>query len=856
MTALESALRYAASGLAVIPVHIPVFSGGEVRCSCGHPDCRSGGKRAKNIGKHPVGAEWQKRATSDASRVRELFAGPERNIGLATGAVSGCFVLDVDVGNGKHGDETLAALEIQHGEIRKTSTARTGSGGLHLFFQHPGFEVTGSCGKLGPGLDLRGDGNQVLVAPSLHSSGGHYEWMPGLDPWTTPPAPAPQWLLDLMRPRVAPAPAPIQRRDVPRTDAVERARAYVARVPPAVEGQGGDNATFSLCSTLARGFDLSDGECLEVLREWNATCSPPWAEEDLSAKIAHARRYGTETIRGRLDQAPPQRDQPRGQCREPGSDDVTDEERRAAMMERQAATRASFEPKQPVQDPEFAKALAEVRGAQVTHNGAGFAFESAVGLFTQELPRPLWLVRQLLPEAGLCAIAGEPKTAKTWSALELALSVATATPAFGEFEVPEAHNVALFLAEDSPRSVRNRLRALSKARGIDPVTASRRIFLKCRGSVDLSTDEGAARIIVAVRSIGSIGLLVLDPLRDLHSAEENDSTEMAGVMHRLRAVRDALGCAVAFIHHMGKAGKDTAGRRPGQRLRGSSAIHGALDAGLYLSDLETDFCSWWTSKAHVEIKAGAGAGFFGLRLDVEDDADGEAVLARWSIQRDGDADADTRAKALDFLSRQAGKPQTLEAVRAAVGQNKERVRRVLHDLEKAGQARQARQGKRSAGWEISSQFGPGPDADRTTSENTPSGPHRKHPMQPRKLVRIENPQVHATASDSSQSDRCGPMRTDADQTGSRTNGPHSIECESGPDRSDSAMEAGPDEHNTEACQPPTTRPRVLMTPEERAALIARAAQPDEYLTSLAERPADPEPPPPHRQGTTAPEESR
>jgi hypothetical protein len=832
MSSLESALRYAASGLAVIPVHVPLFGPGphEVRCSCGHPDCRSGGKRAKSIGKHPVGTEWQKRATSDQARVRELFAGPEHNIGLATGAVSGCFVLDVDVGDGKHGDETLAALEIKNGEIPRTTTARTGSGGLHLFFQHPGFEVTGSCGKLGPGLDLRGDGNQVLVAPSVHASGGRYEWVDGLDPWTTPPAPAPQWLLDLMRPRVAPAPAPIQRRDVPRTSALERARAYVSRVPPAVEGQGGDNATFSLCSTLARGFDLSDGECLEVLREWNATCSPPWAEEDLAAKITHARRYGTEAIRGRLDEPPRER-------REPGSDDVTDEERRAEMMARQAAVKASFEPQQPQQDPEFARALAEVRGAQVTHKGAGFAFESAVDLFTQDLPRPLWLVRQLLPEAGLCAIAGEPKTAKTWSALELALSVATATPAFGEFECSEAHNVALFLAEDSPRSVRNRLRALSKARGIDPVTASRRIFLKCRGSVDLSTDEGAARIIVAVRSIGTIGLLVLDPLRDLHSAEENDSTEMAGVMHRLRAIRDATGAAVAFIHHMGKQGKDNAGRRPGQRLRGSSAIHGALDAGLYLSDLETDFCSWWTSKAHVEIKAGAGAGFFGLRLDVEDDADGEAVSARWSIQRDGDADADTRAKALDYLSRQAGKPQTLEAIRESVGQNRDRLRRVMSDLEKAGQVRQEKQGKRSAGWVIVSQFEGASDATRTASKNTPSGSHRSGHMRSVRSGRIAEKEAPAISSENALPEGCNPMQPDATRVGTQPNGPAFMKAEAGLHRSDGSMEAGPDEHPSAACQPPPPPPRVLLTPEERAALVARAAQPDEYLEAMAAQPA-------------------
>lgn len=78
------------------------------------------------------------------------------------------------------------------------------------------------------------------------------------------------------------------------------ARAYVAGVPPAVEGERGDNATYSLCCSLVRGFDLSDSQALELLRGWNEACRPPWPEADLATKIAHARRYGKEKIGGRL----------------------------------------------------------------------------------------------------------------------------------------------------------------------------------------------------------------------------------------------------------------------------------------------------------------------------------------------------------------------------------------------------------------------------------------------------------------------------------------------------------------------------------------------------------------------------
>lgn len=85
-----------------------------------------------------------------------------------------------------------------------------------------------------------------------------------------------------------------------RRDRLERARLYVAKVPPAIAGQGGDKTTFALCCTLARGFDLTDDEVLEVLQSWNLQCEPPWGDDELLKKVQNAREYGTEEIGARL----------------------------------------------------------------------------------------------------------------------------------------------------------------------------------------------------------------------------------------------------------------------------------------------------------------------------------------------------------------------------------------------------------------------------------------------------------------------------------------------------------------------------------------------------------------------------
>jgi hypothetical protein len=51
---------------------------------------------------------------------------------------------------------------------------------------------------------------------------------------------------------------------------------------------------------MVRGFALSDDEALSLLRDWNAKCEPPWSDEDLLAKLKHARRYGREPVGGLL----------------------------------------------------------------------------------------------------------------------------------------------------------------------------------------------------------------------------------------------------------------------------------------------------------------------------------------------------------------------------------------------------------------------------------------------------------------------------------------------------------------------------------------------------------------------------
>lgn len=188
---LSAALAYAARGWPVFPV--AGITEGSCACregaTCGHP------------GKHPLIPSGLTRATCERSRILGWWRSwPAANVAVVTGRTAGIIVVDVDLPKGA---ESLAVLEQRGLVLPATLTARTGGGGLHLVYGHPGREVRNRAGGLPgagrlPGIDVRGDGGYVVVAPSRHHSGGSYTWE---DP-TVPVAPWPEWMVD--RPRLAP----------------------------------------------------------------------------------------------------------------------------------------------------------------------------------------------------------------------------------------------------------------------------------------------------------------------------------------------------------------------------------------------------------------------------------------------------------------------------------------------------------------------------------------------------------------------------------------------------------------------------------------------------------------------------
>lgn len=253
------------------------------------------GAECTRPGKHPLTPNGFNDATTDPEQIRAwLERWPRAHWGIATGAASGLVVIDLDTKPDANGVASMGALrERARGLLPPTLTVRTGSGGLHLYFRHPGGVVKCSSGRVGAGIDVRGDGGYVLAPGSGHASGKLYSVIRDL-----PPAPLPAWLLEELK-RTTPAePLPsasTQRGHFPPASpaVLEAARAALASHGPAVEGHGGDLHTYRAAALLVHDFALTPEESWPLLAEWNATCSPPWAPDDLRAKLRNGGKYGT-----------------------------------------------------------------------------------------------------------------------------------------------------------------------------------------------------------------------------------------------------------------------------------------------------------------------------------------------------------------------------------------------------------------------------------------------------------------------------------------------------------------------------------------------------------------------------------
>jgi hypothetical protein len=282
----DAALKYAGIGLAVFPLNgkLPAMKGGYLI------------------------------ATTNSEKIRSWWDGQFAgyNIGVATGSASGVIVLDIDNKASQCGANGFASLETliaEYGDLPASAIQWTGFGEHHFF--RPGSQtVRNSVGRIAPGIDVRGEGGYVVVAPSVHPDTGQpYSWKSERPPLPSEIVEAPAWLLRLATKRV-------QANSVQLSDHGRVVSSRYGQVALLEECSNIEQAKSGLQEITLNNASYSIGTlvgagCLNYLEAYDALVSvalkmpsfnpqDPWRPEILAAKIAKAMADGKRHPRTRV----------------------------------------------------------------------------------------------------------------------------------------------------------------------------------------------------------------------------------------------------------------------------------------------------------------------------------------------------------------------------------------------------------------------------------------------------------------------------------------------------------------------------------------------------------------------------
>ncbi|HYK92122.1 MAG TPA: bifunctional DNA primase/polymerase [Acidobacteriota bacterium] len=174
--------------------------------------------------------------------------------------------------------------------------------------------------------------------------------------------------------------------------------------------------------------------------------------------------------------------------------------------------------------------------------------EFASAFLAIEDPPVRYISNELIPEGVLVIPHGEPRTGKTWGVEDLAIAVATGTPAFGleRFAVPGPVPVLYSSQEDAAREVRIRARALLRGRGIErfPETLA---FAVHKG-INLQSLEWQERLIAGIKS-NDFRLVIFDPIRRYAPDCDKGPGEVRTITGYLRRITVETGATVLCVHH-------------------------------------------------------------------------------------------------------------------------------------------------------------------------------------------------------------------------------------------------------------------------------------------------------------------
>lgn len=519
------------------------------------------------------------------------------NIGMVTGSASGgLFILDADIQKIPLAETWLAALKdrVTDGKDFPTPCQRTGGGGLQYLFKAPA-GWTPPTGKSSLGIDIRGQGGFAVLPPSIHESGGAYQWLPNRAPWEQEIAEAPQGLCEAI-------------------DELLQTKPQVTPLSAAGTLSGAQATSTNAFGMLTDGREdkmarMIFGRLVDLYRE-SPFLPPP---ERLQSELESLWRVYEGMV------AP--KDQRAGETKgealnREGRGSIEFERKWRYNVGRWDSKVAEFAAKPAPEKKGRENLLKSLRAGETASvkmidESTGLEEEFGVNppkretferlnlAQIDELPDPAWLVEGLVIDNSLGFIYGAPGTGKSFIALGMALSIASNQGEWWSRKIIKPGPV-LYISSEGVGDIKFRVRAWKTHTQVDCDPTRFNLIRQSINFMDAEDIEKlSATIDEFVQDVGEIpSLVVVDTVsRVLPGADENLQKDMTLFIRACDFVRERYGCTVLGVHHTSRAGN----------LRGSTVFDGAGDCLVHVVR-ETDPESQQITSSYIfarKIKAAA-----------------------------------------------------------------------------------------------------------------------------------------------------------------------------------------------------------------------------------------------------------
>jgi len=563
--------------------------------------------------KKPIEYEWPTLGRRTAAEVQAAWTlYPDANVGILTGLVSGMWVLDVDPQNG--GMTALAGLVAAYGQLPETYVVRTPSGGLHYYFLLPeDFEPRNAqhgrrAGRLPVGIDVRGRGGQVVAPPSTRPEGA-YSVVADF-----PLSPAPEWLLELVRP---PEPPP---RPEPLPDGASVLAASsvnhlwdgwiqkvfaeeLERLARAPEGARDDVAfgvairLVEICNSTWNIVELDDAypHFMNAAAIASGNGSAPYTQSEADQKWRNAIRRkaglgvppppplnntGTAVSGWELPAALPPRSEVKSDFDQAGEAPAnpfsppggmqTSNDVAAPLINESAEQPKVLSPWEQLVANEGAKLLLREDAAAWAREYRDARYP--IRIMSREdlllMPRSQPLIAGWLGRGQTARLYGPPGAGKSFAAIEMAACIAQGRPWHG---YPTHQGEVIYFAVEDCEGVALRLRAWE----MHQQTQHRVHVVSTPIQMNVATVH---RVLAAVRAYFDrrpVALIVLDTQAMVTiGMDENSAQDMGIFIESVKLLASETGATVLTVHHSGVKGG---------RARGSTSVRGAMDVEIEAS---------------------------------------------------------------------------------------------------------------------------------------------------------------------------------------------------------------------------------------------------------------------------------